>query len=113
MIKAYWLPVWKETRNGVCLGYKLNLFASPGHKIRNYTVSASVLSLEITGLEVWTNYSIKMAAFTIAGVGKWSDAILVDTTEESKPYTITLPQALERVFTLPQALEGWIALSIG
>lgn len=83
VIKAYWLPVWKETRNGVCLGYKLNLFASPGHKIRNYTVSASVLSLEITGLEVWTNYSIKMAAFTIAGVGKWSDAILVDTTEET------------------------------
>ena len=81
-IKAHWLPVSNETINGICLGYKLDLFTTLGDKIRNYTLNASVLSLEITGLDIWTNYSIKMAAFTIVGDGPWSDSILEDTDEE-------------------------------
>ena len=82
VIKAHWLPVSNETINGICLGYKLDLFTTLGNKIRNYTLNASVLSLEITDLEIWTNYTIKMAAFTIVGDGPWSDSVLEDTDEE-------------------------------
>ena len=40
--------------------------------------------MEITGLEIWTNYSIKMAAFTVVGDGPWSDLVREDTDEEGK-----------------------------
>ena len=84
VLKAYWLPVSNETINGIRLGYKLSLFTSAGTIIRNYTLNASVLSLEITGLDIWTNYSIRMAAFTIVGDGPWSDLIVEDTDEEGQ-----------------------------
>ena len=73
-----------ETINGIGIGYKLALFNMSGNNIRNYTTNASVRSLEITGLEIWTNYSFKMAAFTIVGVGPWSDLIVEHTDEERK-----------------------------
>lgn len=41
--------------------------------------------MEITGLEIWTNYSIKIAAFTVVGDGPWSDLVREDTDEEGKP----------------------------
>ena len=63
---------------------KLSLFPTAGTIIRNYTLNASVLSLEITGLDIWTNYSIRMAAFTIVGDGPWSDLIVEDTDEEGQ-----------------------------
>lgn len=84
VLKAYWLPVCNETINGIGLGYKLSLFPTAGTIIRNYTLNASVLSLEITGLDIWTNYSIRMAAFTIVGDGPWSDLIVEDTDEEGQ-----------------------------
>ena len=84
VLKAFWLPVSNETINGIGLGYKLSLFTTAGTKIRNYTLNASVLSLEITGLDIWTNYSIRMAAFTIIGDGPWSDLILEDTDEDGQ-----------------------------
>ena len=84
VIKVHWFPVPYETTNGVGLGYKLALFDMSGNNIRNYTTNASVLLLEITSLEIWTNYSLKMAAFTIVGDGPWSNLMLEDTDEEGK-----------------------------
>ena len=84
VINVHWSPVPYETINGIGIGYKLALFNINGNNIRNYTLNASVLSLEIFGLEIWTNYSVKMAAFTIVGDGPWSDLILEDTDEEGK-----------------------------
>lgn len=86
VIRAHWLPVSKETINGICLGYKLDVFNITGQKIGIFTVNSSVLSLEVTGLEVWTNYSIKMAAFTVIGDGPWSSFVVEDTDEEGKQY---------------------------
>ncbi len=84
VIKVNWSPVPYETINGVGIGYKLAVYDISGTNIRNYILNASVLVLEITGLEIWTNYSIKMAAFTVVGDGPWSDLILEDTDEERK-----------------------------
>jgi len=82
VLKAHWLPVSNETINGIGLGYKLALFTTTGTRIRDYTLNISKFSLEITGLNIWTNYSIKMAAFTIVGEGPWSELIFEDTDEE-------------------------------
>lgn len=82
VLKAHWLPVSNETINGIALGYKLALFTITGTRIRDYTLNISKLSLEITGLNIWTNYSIKMVAFTVVGEGPWSELIFEDTDEE-------------------------------
>lgn len=84
VITIHWSPVPYETINGIGIGYKLALFNTSAYNIRNYTLEASVLSLEITDLDIWTNYSIKMSAFTIVGEGPWSELILEDTDEEGK-----------------------------
>ncbi|XP_078344750.1 uncharacterized protein LOC144630294 [Oculina patagonica] len=85
VIKVNWSPVPYETINGIGIGYKLAVYDISGNNIRNYSLNASVLSFEITGLEIWTNYSVEMAAFTVVGDGVWSDLILEDTDEEP-PY---------------------------
>ena len=74
-----------ETINGIGIGYQLALFNTSASNIRNYTLNASVLSLEIADLDIWTNYSIKVSAFTVVGNGPWSESILEDTDEEGKP----------------------------
>jgi len=84
VITIYWSPVPYETINGIGIGYQLALFNISAYNIRNYTLEASVLSLEITDLDIWTNYSIKMSAFTVVGEGPWSESILEDTDEEGK-----------------------------
>lgn len=82
------------------MGYKLALLTTTGTRIRDYTLNMSTLSLEITGLDIWTNYSIKMAAFTIVGDGPWSDFILEDTDEEGSIYDDLFVYALFRyIFT--------------
>lgn len=85
VLKVDWLPVPYETINGIGIGYKLALFNTSAYNIRNYTLEASVLSLKITDLDIWTNYSIKMSAFTVVGDGPWSESVLEDTDEEGKP----------------------------
>lgn len=90
VIKVHWSPVPYETINGIGIGYKLALFNTSTYNIRNYTLNVSVLSLEITDLDIWTNYSIKMSAFTVVGDGPWSDSILEDTDEEGKPQAANL-----------------------
>jgi len=85
VLKVDWLPVPYETINGIGIGYKLALFNTSAYNIRNYTLEASVLSLKITDLDIWTNYNIKMSAFTVVGDGPWSESVLEDTDEEGKP----------------------------
>ena len=45
--------------------------------------------LEVDGLDVFTNYSISVSAFTKAGRGKPSSQIYCRTSEDGKSYLIT------------------------
>lgn len=74
-----------ETINGIGIGYKLILIHINGTILRNFTLNTSSLTMDITGLEIWTNYTIKMTAFTVMGDGPWSDFLKEDTDEEGKP----------------------------
>ena len=82
-----------ETINGIGIGYKLILIHINGTILRNFTLNTSALTMDITGLEIWTNYTIKMTAFTVMGDGPWSDFIKEDTDEEGKPTAHHLNQA--------------------
>ena len=90
VLKVDWVPVPYETINGIGIGYKLALFNTSGYNIRNYTLEASVLTIEITDLDIWTNYSVKMSAFTVVGDGPWSESILENTDEEGKLWAFHL-----------------------
>ena len=53
--------------------------------VRNHTVPIpGNTSLEVTGLERYTNYSIQVAGYTVKGVGIFSEPIIVITDEDGK-----------------------------
>ena len=64
----------------------MEVFNITGHRIKNYTTNSSTLSLEVTGLEISTNYTFRVAAFTVKGLGKWSGMVQGSTNEECAYY---------------------------
>jgi len=78
-----WLPVIEEDRNGIILGYRVALSNSTGELMRNISVLGSEF-VTIGGLEVWTNYSMQVCAFTVKGNGPWSPIVRGITDEEGK-----------------------------
>lgn len=82
-----WLPVIEEDRNGIILGYRVALSNSTGEFMRNISVPGSeVMTIILGGLEIWTNYSMQIFAFTVKGNGPWSRIVRGITDEEGKCY---------------------------
>nr|XP_058971065.1 uncharacterized protein LOC131797458 [Pocillopora verrucosa] len=82
-LDVYWNPVTHEDRNGIILGYNVLLFDALGVFLRNATVMNSTqLYYQFEDLEAWTNYSVKVNAFTSKGAGPVSSSIFVQTGED-------------------------------
>ena len=78
-----WFPVIEEDRNGVILGYRVALSNITGEFMRNVSVhGSSTLSFTLGGLDIWTNYSLEVCAFTVKGNGPWSAPLIGITDEE-------------------------------
>lgn len=78
-----WLPIIEEDRNGIILGYKVSLSNITGEFLRNVSVHGSAeLSITLAGLEIWSNYSVQVSAFTVKGNGPWSASLRGLTDEE-------------------------------
>ena len=72
-------------QNGIILGYRVSLFDAGGSSLRNETVmDFNQLSHQFQDLEVWTNYSVKMCAFTSKGNGPYSARLPARTGEGGK-----------------------------
>lgn len=72
-------------QNGIILGYRISLFDAVGKSLRNVTVmNFNQLSNQFQDLEVWTNYSVKMCAFTSKGNGPYSARLSARTGEGGK-----------------------------
>uniref|UniRef100_A0A3P8N7U0 Down syndrome cell adhesion molecule a n=1 Tax=Astatotilapia calliptera TaxID=8154 RepID=A0A3P8N7U0_ASTCA len=84
VISLSWLTPPKEALNGNLLGFRViywaNLPDGELGEIRNVTTSKP--SLELDGLEKYTNYSIQVLAFTRAGDGVRSEQIYTRTKED-------------------------------
>uniref|UniRef100_A0A8C8MKW2 Cell adhesion molecule DSCAM n=1 Tax=Oncorhynchus tshawytscha TaxID=74940 RepID=A0A8C8MKW2_ONCTS len=84
VISLSWLTLPKEALNGNLQGYRViywaNLPDGELGEIRNVTTSYP--SLELDGLEKYTNYSIQVLAFTRAGDGVRSEQIFTRTKED-------------------------------
>uniref|UniRef100_A0A8C9WFQ4 Cell adhesion molecule DSCAM n=1 Tax=Scleropages formosus TaxID=113540 RepID=A0A8C9WFQ4_SCLFO len=83
-ISLSWLTPAKEALNGILQGFRViywaNLPDGELGEIRNVTTSQP--SLELDGLEKYTNYSIQVLAFTRAGDGVRSEQIFTRTKED-------------------------------
>ena len=72
VLSASWSPPLSADRNGIITEYSLTLTAVNQEldtTERNVQVSGSVLSIEFTGLEEYTWYSVVLTASTSVGKG--------------------------------------------
>lgn len=69
--------------NGILLGYRVlyKTANKPMNGFRNVTVNSSLLNAEITGLEFFTKYELRVLAFTVIGDGNISDPVFCMTDE--------------------------------
>ena len=77
-----WLPVPKGHVHGILLGYRLFYKIEQNRFYVNVTTVNQ--SLKLTGLEKFTNYSVRVLAFTRIGDGNVSDPITVSTDQDGK-----------------------------
>ena len=89
-IKVTWSPVKVEDRNGIIKGYKVIYRALPNGNNDTEVVNITIESqdtektLSLERLNEFTNYSIRVLAFTLVGNGPASVAQVVQTLEDSK-----------------------------
>ncbi|XP_060040279.1 cell adhesion molecule DSCAM-like, partial [Erinaceus europaeus] len=83
-ISLSWSTLSKEALNGILQGFRViywaNLMDGELGEIKNVTTTQP--SLELDGLEKYTNYSIQVLAFTRAGDGVRSEQIFTRTKED-------------------------------
>ena len=77
-----WLPVPGDYVHGILRGYRLLFKIYKNSFYQNVTTVNQ--SFELTGLEKFTNYSIKVLAYTRIGDGNVSDHVIVSTDEDGK-----------------------------
>lgn len=70
----------QEFLHGILVGYRLFFKAEQSLVYEN--VTAVNQTLELTGLEKFTNYSVKVLAFTRIGDGNVSHSVTVSTDQD-------------------------------
>ena len=89
-MKVTWTPVKVEDRNGIIKGYKVIYRALPNGdndtEVVNITIESqdTGITLPLVRLNEFTNYSIRVLAFTTIGDGPLSVAEVKQTLQDSK-----------------------------
>ena len=89
-VSVSWNPVTADDRNGIIKGYKVNYQALPnGQMVAKFSNISSqqqnkTQTVTLDNLNEFTNYSIRVLAFTLVGNGPASVAQVVQTLEDSK-----------------------------
>ena len=81
-----WLEVPDGFVHGTLRGYRV-FYSKPkdnGANVMQSVVSHNARHVQLTGLAKFTNYSIRVAAFTRIGFGAMSPPVQVSTDEDSK-----------------------------
>lgn len=76
-----WEDVDKYSRNGIILGYEITYTVEEDTSKSKIVEPATTLQTVISGLSVWTFYSVSVAAYTKVGLGPFTPSVGV-TTEE-------------------------------
>ena len=89
-----------ESQNGVILGYMVKYGVTDSAPI-SWSVTTNKTNLTISGLMIFTRYSVEVRAFTGVGFGPYSDGVMNKTLESCEyisniarlhPVEITLGQ---------------------
>lgn len=74
----------KELRKGIIQGHEAKIFNDNGVLLDGTTVYGSGLSAYFDGLNVYSNYTVQVRAFTRKGFGPWSPLVRVTTGAPGK-----------------------------
>lgn len=69
----------KDLRKGIIQGHEAKIYDDNGTPLNETTVYGSSLSVYFDGLNVYSNYSVQVRAFTLKGFGPWSPLFRVST----------------------------------
>ena len=86
-IQVTWNEVPAIDRNGIITKYEVEYNQSifSGATMYNTTtVDSPTLTVDLTGLEEYVEYSIRVRAYTSVGAGPYSDAVLERTQEDGE-----------------------------
>ena len=79
-----WEPPLERDRNGVISGFKINLIESPSNNITALDVENTTITIE--EVKPFTLYYAEVAAYTLAGIGPYTERINVLTEEDGKTF---------------------------
>lgn len=74
----------KELRKGIIQGHEAKIFNDNGVLLDGTTVYGSSLSAYFDRLNVYSNYTVQVRAFTRKGFGPWSPLVRVSSGAPSK-----------------------------
>ncbi len=98
-----WEPLPVDDRNGVILGYNVTYMSSDNDLVDTTTIDTMI---NITGLLVYTNYTVSVAAYTSIGSGPF-DSIVVTTDSSGIMFIIIfLYHYIYHSFTVPAAPQN-------
>ena len=80
-IRLTWSPPNRETRNGVITSYTIQYRRIDRRVARFLTISATLNSFDISNLDEYTSYTLRIAAATSAGVGVYGSELETRTRE--------------------------------
>ena len=106
-INLDWLPVSEELRNGIIRKYEAYIYGAYGYN-EQMTVQAPTRTAVFEGLVIFSNYSLKVRAFTRKGPGPWS-SLINTTTSAGGMFLVTSCLNFCRpavLYTLAKLFEG-------
>ena len=80
-----WDPVSIIDQNGVITQYEVEYNQTTFSEIAMYnitTVNSTTIMLDLTGLEEYVVYSIRVRAYTSVGAGPYSDVVMERTQQD-------------------------------
>ena len=89
VIRLSWSPVPAIDQNGVITQYEVEYNQTTFSEVSMYnttTVNSTTLMVDLTGLEEYVEYNIRVRAYTSVGAGPYSVLVTVTTNEDCKNY---------------------------
>ena len=87
-ISLQWSKPPEDPSSGVILGYNIVVLDSVTNISRNF-INYTATHMSVNDLNEYHNYSVKVAAFTAAGQGRFTSWVHARTLEDGKLYKIT------------------------
>ena len=88
-IRVPWDPVPAIDQNGVITRYEVEYNQTTFIEVSMYnttTVNSTTLMVDLTGLEEYVEYSIRVRAYTSVGAGPYSNVVVEITQEDCMYY---------------------------